>query len=306
MGTNLINELIKVSDGALGCGQFVSSGFTFNIDFGAAAPTSTPYLLYSTNAGASNSWTTIGTVSQLAGFQSYTDSTSDTQALAGFYLVSCGTNCWRPTGYITTTVPGNGWALVANQLDAPANTLNQLFNPMPNGAYLPNGTQILIQNTSGSWTFTTYTWTVTPEGGTWGTGGNSVTLSPGQGFWVTNASANQITLAFAGLVRQGTLTNQIPPINERIYSSMVPQAGGLTSSLGYVPTLDDEVYIWNVANQTYYSYAYTAPGGGQPAWHVTSGPPSPTEPTLALGQSFALIPAAANTWSRPFSTCGLQ
>jgi hypothetical protein len=289
-GTNLMNELIKVSDGALGCGRLGNSPnnwFAFIMDFGASAPASTAYLLYSTNVAA-YSWATNDTLLPTQDFWTYVDTSSDSLQPEGFYLLSCGTNCWRPTGYLRTQVPALGWALVANQLDAPMNTLNGLFNPMPDGTTLPNGTQISVQTTSGSWTFTNYTW----NAGSWSAGGNTATLSPGQGFWVTNASASPVTITFAGLVRQGSLTNQIPHY-ERIYSSMVPQAGRLSTDLGYVPKAGDEVYIWDLAKQTYDIYSYSG------AW-------SPSEPSLALGQSFALVPAAANTWPRTFSTCGLQ
>jgi hypothetical protein len=197
-------------------------------------------------------------------------------------------------------VPAGGWALVANQLDAPMNTLNQLFNPMADGTYLPNGTQLFVQNTTGSWTFNTYTWaTNTTNAGSWSSGGNSVALSPGQGFWLTNPSSSTITASFAGLVRQGTLSNQVPAY-EWIYSSMVPQAGRLCTDLGYIPNTNDQVYIWGVTNQSWDYYVYSAPhGGGPAAW-------SPSEPQLALGQSFALVPGATNVWVRTFSTCELQ
>jgi hypothetical protein len=77
---------------------------------------------------------------------------------------------------------------------------------------------------------------------------------------------------------------------------MLPQAGGLQTSLGYSPKLGDQVYIWDATNY-YPAYSYTTNrGGGGPAWTTN-------EPSLQVGQAFLLLPAATNLWTRSFSLC---
>jgi hypothetical protein len=213
-----------------------------------------------------------------------------------FYRLQQGGQCWRPTGFIKRQIKAGSMDLFANQLDAPVNTLKGLFNPMPDGTYLPTNTQVYVQTTNGTWTFSSNNW----NGSTWTSGGTNVgdsfNLSPGQGFWIYNPSSSNITVTFAGLVRQGNLTNTIPSY-EWTYSSMVPQAGRLQTDLGYAPTLYDNVYLYTNSSHGsgYFDYTYYGTNDG---W-------SPSEPWIALGQSFVLQPGTNNTytWTRHFTTC---
>ncbi len=242
-GTNLINELIRVADGALGCGTFNGNYFGFGVDFGAAAPTFTPYVYWAGDVTTPPAnWTLLETLTGLVGFQWATDLNAGPfpSVAARFYRLQCGSECWRPTGFIRRQLNAGSLDLFANQFDAPLNTLKGLFNPMPDGTYLPSGAQVSVQYTDGTWRFYTYTW----NGSSWSSGGDNVTLSPGQGFWIYNPSSSPVTVSFAGLVRQGNLTNTIHSY-EAIYSSIVPQAGLLQTDLGYQPHNGDYVYLYN-------------------------------------------------------------
>jgi hypothetical protein len=196
---------------------------------------------------------------------------------------------------------GYSMQLLANQFDAPVNSLDGLFNPMPNTVYpfLPNEAKIYIQNTNASWAFDPYIWNTNGGSNYWTLCGTivagSATLSPGQGFWLSNSGPSEIWVTFAGLVRQGALTNAISTTNAWIYSSMVPQAGYLQTDLGYSPNLGDEVYTWSTNWNP--GWCYTTPrGGGAPAW-------IPSEPWLQVGQAFFLSTMATNLWTNYFSLC---
>jgi hypothetical protein len=281
-GIALINELIRVADGALGCGTFGGGSFSFAVDYGAAAPDVYIYWASDVTTPLAN-WTWLSWHGAGSGFWLCSDPGAGAGVAARFYQQRYGP-CWRPTGFIKRQLNAATCDLFANQFDAPVNTLNGLFNPMPDGSHLPAGAQVFVQNTQGAWTFDTYTW----NGTSWSSGGDSVTLSPGQGFWIYNPSSSPVTVTFAGLVRQGNFSTAIHGY-EWIYSSVVPQAGWLQTDLGYVPTDFDDVFLYNGSGYDCYTYY-----GG--AW-------SPSEPRIALGQSFVLEPAAAKTWTRAFSTC---
>jgi hypothetical protein len=281
-GIALINELIRVADGALGCGTFAGGSFSFAVDFGASSADAYIYWASDVTTPLAN-WTWLSWHGPGSGFWMCSDPGAGAGVTARFYQQRYGP-CWRPTGFIRRQINPGSWDLIANPFDAPMNTLNGLFNPMPDGTYLPSGAEVSVQYTNGTWNFNTYTW----SGSSWSSGGNTVTLSPGQGFMIYNPGSSPVTVTFAGLVRQGNLTNTIPPYMA-LYSSMVPQAGRLQTDLGYVPTASVNVYVYNPPGYDYYAYS-----GG--AWW-------PSEPRIALGQSFVLQPTATNTWSRAFTTC---
>jgi hypothetical protein len=101
-----------------------------------------------------------------------------------------------------------------------------------------------------------------------------------------------------GEVPQGTLSNPLPQ-NYSLRSSIVPQAGGITSVLGLTAENNDTVYFFNPATQTY---------GPALTYFVDPGPPPtgvwfPNEPTPAVGQGFWFKnnTGTARNWNRTFS-----
>jgi len=183
----------------------------------------------------------------------------------------------------------NGVAFIANQFDTvngqSQNSLDALFNPMPDGTDLPSGSQITEIDSGG--TSHTYTW----NGTSWG-GNGSVTLEPGSGAGIKNGSTNWTIISLAGLVREGTLINNITTTNTLYYSSMIPQAGYLQTDLGYTPKIHDTVYVYNNTNSGYNIYSYASGG----VW-------TPSEPEINVGQSFYIAPGATNSWQINYSAC---
>jgi hypothetical protein len=121
--------------------------------------------------------------------------------------------------------------MVANQLDAPSDTLDRLFNPMPGGSVLPDGTQFSKYDFSVTGGFDQSTY----SGETWlPNGSGSVTFGPGDFGLIQNNADTAFTVTFVGLVRQGQLTRTLQPgINDSIaLSSEIPVSGGVNSVLG--------------------------------------------------------------------------
>ncbi|MBE0544083.1 MAG: hypothetical protein IH623_22300 [Verrucomicrobia bacterium] len=193
-----------------------------------------------------------------------------------FYRASNGECCSKIIGFTRVTVEPGEWKLVANQLDSPeGNTLSGLFNPMADGTIPPNEMKIYKWNGSAF-----------VEKTSWGSD-STTSLDPGEGAFIYNPTTNAITLTFGGHVRDGNLVLPVSS-GEHVLSSMVPQAGGLTSQLSFTPNDGDFVYIWNGTSYDVYEYYY--PGN----W-------DPDEPEVEIGQSFRFISGATNNWFREFS-----
>ncbi len=217
-------------------------------------------------------WTLVGGVT-LSGYPQIFTRNDLSGVNYRFYRVSNGECCSQPIGFTRKTYSGTSTNLIANQLDADLNTLNGLFNPMANGATLPNGSQIKKWNGSD---FDVYTW----SGGAWDDG--SPTLNPGEGAILINPSTNAVTVAFAGLVREGTLNNSLAA-GANLVSSMLPKAGGVSSVLGYVGHYGDQAQKWNGSD--YDAFTFVPPGN----W-------SSSEPSMDVQESFWLVLSTNREW----------
>jgi hypothetical protein len=179
-------------------------------------------------------------------------------------------------GYYNASVVGSGsgtFTMVANQLNTTNNTVGALIATPPDFTtlykYVGTGFSIATYFL-GAWDH--------PE----------FTLNPGEGAIIQSTSP--FTNTFVGEVLQGNLTNSFPA-GFSIRSSMVPQAGTLTQ-LGLPGTAlsdFDQVYKMNTATQGYDIYA----------WFLGSW--SPSEPSLAVGESMWLQTAAPGNWVRNFT-----
>jgi len=215
-----------------------------------------------------------------------------TPTLNSYYKFGDGTNFSRTIGTIQiTSVPGLN--AFANQLDVASNgdpaqnTLDNIFRWTP----LPANTTI------GSFTTTnTTTW----DGVAWST---SQTLSTGQACTLQNNTTSNITMLLIGYVQGGCLTNALSQAPTPV-SSMLPLAGGITTSLGYQPTSGDSVSIWNTTSQNWNTVQYlntqdATTQFGQlgeilPAgWYDATGNQQ-AEPQINLGQGFSIQAAQPN------------
>ena len=199
------------------------------------------------------------------------------QPLARFYRAKSGSYLsMNPIGCLIKSI-APGYALIANHLNTTNNTVRGLLPIVPDGTKVWKWNEAAQQyNTN---TFSTSTG--------WST---NLTLLPGEGAWIgnVNVSSNDIVLRFVGEVLQGQLVNPVPS-GFSLRSSMVPQAGGVSTALGY--SAGDTDTIQGFGNGGYEQSRVYINGYG---WYED-------EPVFEIGESFTITPAAARTWSRNFN-----
>jgi hypothetical protein len=176
-------------------------------------------------------------------------------------------------GYINLVIPP-GFSLIANQLKAADNSVGALMPSVPIGTtlYKWNGAGYDINNFSFA-----------------GWGDAAMTLNPGEGAFIKNASGADINLTLVGEVPQGPDSNMNVPAGFSIVSSTVPQSGALDAVLQFPAALGDTFYLWSNATGGYNIFNYSFAGfGGNP-------------PVPAVGESFFVKKQAAADWTRDFS-----
>jgi len=88
---------------------------------------------------------------------------------------------------------------------------------------------------------------------------------------------------------QGALSTTIPA-GYSVASSKVPQAGALSTDLGYDVAANDQIYFWDDSTQSYATSALYLGGG---TW-------VPSEPSVAVGEAF-FISSTGGSWDRNFT-----
>ena len=208
---------------------------------------------------------------------------------AGMTSAVAQTNVYsvNAVGYVNRTIPV-GFSLIS----APLNGTNNLIATVLAG--VPSGTQTYFYNSVTGFNIYEY------DGVQWQ---DALTLTPanpnvpvGIGFYIKNNGGAPFNLTFVGDVPQGSLTNAVPA-GYSIRSSMVPQAGGITSVLGYPAAAGNQVLKYkNVGN------SFDVAEFDGTVWNdvVTLSPVA--EPTLSPAESaFILNTGAAKSWIRSFS-----
>lgn len=165
-----------------------------------------------------------------------------------------------------------GFQLIANQYKGPDDRVAKLFAQPVEGT-------ILYKVTNGAFTTNKF------SGGFWSN--PSETLEPGEGAVVFNPSTNSFRGSFSGEILQGNLINRIPS-GLSIKSSMLPQAGAVSTELGLRLSPFDNVYRWRTNHFEVFTFL---PTGG---WH-------PSEPTIGMGEAFFIRASKELTWNRTFS-----
>jgi len=177
-------------------------------------------------------------------------------------------------GYYNITVPASGYALIANQLNTTNNTIGSLLPSVP-----PNTIFYKYAGSYSAYVFDEFDLIWTPDG--------NATLNPGEGGFIKNPDATPLTLTFVGEVMQGSLTNPVPA-GYAIRSSMVPQAGGVSSVLGFPAAPNDIVYKYAGAYSAFVFDEFDL------VW-------TPSEPAVSVGEAFFSFKGAAVDWVRNFT-----
>jgi hypothetical protein len=160
-------------------------------------------------------------------------------------------------GYVNVTIPAGQFMLLANPLDAGTNSLS---NVLPDA---PNGTTVYKFNGSG------YS-TASKNFGAWG-GANTMTLNPGEGFFVKNGTATDLKLTFVGEVVQGTAVTMAIPNGFSMLGSPIPQAGKLKTDLQLPVKNGQSVYLFNGTGYETHSFNFGTWSGGEPSIGVAQG-----------------------------------
>jgi hypothetical protein len=189
-------------------------------------------------------------------------------------------------GYVNTTL-APGFNLISNPLDnKTGNTIANLFgtgmNPVPEGLIVYHFDPATDQYVSAVYD---------PFLGGWDPVANANTvIAPGNGVFVFLPGAANSTVTFVGEVPQGNLSNPLPQ-GFSIKASQVPQAGTVSTQLGYPAAEGDIFYTYNTTAKRYDSAVFDPFLGG---W-------DPAEPTLAVGQAAFVFRPTAGTWTRNFN-----
>lgn len=188
-------------------------------------------------------------------------------------------------GYVNVTVPANGFALLANPLNQPTNSLTAVLPGVPNGTIV-----YVFNTTTGAFDTATFR----SANNAWTGGGAAALLNPGQGFFVKNPGATALNITFVGEVPQGTNLVVSVPVGFSLLSSIVPQAGKLETDLKFPAANTDKAYVFDSTSQNYQIFTRR----GAAAWTGVAGV---TEPSVGVAQGFFYSAAAATTWSRSFN-----
>jgi hypothetical protein len=206
-------------------------------------------------------------------------------SILGMILVTAGSALGQEStnvparGFVSVSVRAGQWALLANPLRLPTNTLGQVLPDVPSGTQV---FKFIATNQS----FREYT---KQADGTWtGEGAESATLEVGEGFFLKNNQSQALAIAFNGFVAQGTLTTEIPA-GFSLLASKVPQEGGLETDLGLPARTGAKAFLFR--NGSYVPYTRRAT-----SWTGIDG-----EPRLNVAEGFYYYSPIAVTWTRVFS-----
>jgi hypothetical protein len=191
-------------------------------------------------------------------------------------------------GYVNQTIP-TGYSMVANPFVTATNTLNALLPP----ASVPPLLTLFKFGPAG-YTVSTVDdidviWLSNGQ-----PNGDTETIVFGDGVFLLNPAA-QFTLTWVGEVAQGTPVSNPLVSGYAIKSSKIPQAGKVTTDLGYPALPLDTIFKFNSANQQYDVYTFD---DIDLIW-LRNG--QPDEPQLAIAESAFFLRSAAGSWNRNFT-----
>jgi hypothetical protein len=180
-------------------------------------------------------------------------------------------------GYVNTSLAA-GYNLISNPLDNKAtdgNKVKNLFASLPAGAqvFVFNGTKYDIASVDD------FTGEITGAAA-------DLVVAPGNGVFVRVDAASTVT--FVGEVPAGNLVNHINS-GFSIKASQVPQAGKVSTDLGFPKAAGDQIFVFNTATGKYALFSVDDFSGD---WV--------TEPTLDVGQAVFVRTDAAKDWTRSF------
>lgn len=182
-------------------------------------------------------------------------------------------------GYVNVTVKAGAFALLANPLNQPTNSLAAVLPDVP-----ANTIVYVYNQTTGQFD------QATKRATSWSGTAATAILNPGTGFFLKNAGATDMSITFVGEVPQGTALEVKYPAGFSLIGSIVPQAGDLEKDLGFPAKTGDMIYKFNGVD---YGTPYTRRAA---AW---SG--GGTTVQMGVAEGVWLKAVAAGSWTRSFS-----
>jgi hypothetical protein len=216
---------------------------------------------------------------------------------------ACSPNVVAYYNQVLASSPSGGLRhLVANPLNGPNNDLNSIL-PLPD-AYI--GTVIRRWDVAAQG-FVTNDFQGAASGWI-----PSVSLDPGEGFFIHPVGPNPLIITWVGAVAEGTLVNPLPPAGLRaLRASIVPQTAPIGdqsnpfSTLGFPAEDGDTLELFDSATQQFKdSYDYTE-GFGWSSFNPDD--PGPQGPIIVAATGFFILKspsATQTTWSREFVVSG--
>ena len=181
-----------------------------------------------------------------------------------------------PVGYINILLRP-GFNLISIPLKMPNSEIAEVFGA---GHDLPDGLTIYIME-NGQFYGTTYSASAGQfEPSTIA----RKTIPPGRAFFVYNPLQSQLTLAFAGEIPTGQLTNSLPDGFSAV-APMIPRSGTL-SAHGFPTAPRDVIYFWDATNQVFRGSTFDDIDG---AWLSR-------EESVSPGEGFILFKREAVDW----------
>jgi hypothetical protein len=175
-----------------------------------------------------------------------------------------------------------GFALIQNPLDTGSNYLNNIVSGVP-----INTTKAYIYGGA----FTAYTY----RSSGWSSGGSSVLLNPGTGFYLYNGSASDFTVTFVGTVLTGT--NLIAyHAGYNLVAPATPLSGLVQDTLGLPAVNNDKVYQFNPVTKAFTTFTRRATSWGGGAQPVVG-----TNSVYGVAEAFYYNATVTGTWTNVFN-----
>jgi hypothetical protein len=180
-------------------------------------------------------------------------------------------------GYVTYTQQASKFNIIANPLNTTNNDVSNVFS---SAAQYP-GLTVYKRNSGGGYDQSTFD----PDLTAWTA---PLDVSPGTGVWLSTPPGSTFTNTFVGEVTLDS-TNTVEA-GYSIKSSVVPQAGLLSSQLAYPVAPGDGVFVWNGNGYDIFSF-----DPDLSAW-------APSEPSVNVAQGFWIFNSGASKpWVRHFT-----
>jgi hypothetical protein len=183
-------------------------------------------------------------------------------------------------GYANVVIPGGGtYSLIANPFDD--GNGNQLTNIL--SSTFANKSQVLTWNPQAG----SYNPAIIKAGGSWPT---NISLPPGIGFFIKNATTTPVTNVFTGniVVNSGASGTNALPVSYSLVGSEVPYAGDGTVdtniNLGQSLANKSQLLAWDPVGQAF------APAD------IKAGGSFPTSFPVGIGQGFFIKNNTATNW----------